>query len=671
MVATGDNSVFKHGLRRSIVESFVEGFDFKSNDRYFLFVGKVDGWTGGDVIPSLTDSRSEDVDIWRNIVGIKQIDRNSIFYMIPKYEWTNGIKYTMYDDTVDLTDKKFYVLNSEYNVYKCIHNNNQLSSVEPSGIKVDGNITTSDGYVWKYMYTIPEPHRYHIDDNLIPVNIVSSNGSSTETNNQWKVQNNSINGAIEYIYIDQSTVGVNWDSALVIPHNPTVNLTSDNSLSGATGISLNSTHLQSDDDYNGLVITVTSGNGSGQRRIITDYVGGSDNMVKFDTPLTKEVPINSNYEIAPRITIYGDGVSADAYIDLYDYDADYATRKQIERIAIANKGKNYTYATVEFTPITVSASMDNGVTADARPIISPQGGHGSNAVRELDCTSLLVTVNIDQNENNDFLPENEIRQYGILKNPILNDTDSQYLDINGNPHRVAGLEASLKTTLEISPINSEAFLPETLFTIGKYIIGKESKANAKIENWSPSLNNNRGILTISKLNGNFITPVDSSATGEGIVEFEQSGDSWDFSTVQVASVSGFDNIYANTVPTYNCTWTLGISGDSLTTSSFPIDIGVTGGSATTGPQEPTGLCLNWVVDDTGTGGTLTLTEAIGIFNTGDSIGSSSYSSTTSVINNITQPEIKQNTGEIIYAQNMKPVEREQEQREQYQIILKF
>ena len=64
-------------------------------------------------------------------------------------------------------------------------------------------------------------------------------------------------------------------------------------------------------------------------------------------------------------------------------------------------------------------------------------------------------------------------------------------------------------------------------------------------------------------------------------------------------------------------------------------------------------------------------HTIGNFATGDSIGSYSVASTNAVINTVTPPEIVPNTGEILFAQNMKPIEKDPEQREQYQIILKF
>lgn len=50
---------------------------------------------------------------------------------------------------------KFYCITVDNNVYKCIDNNGGAeSTVMPYGISYK-NITTSDGYVWKYMYTVP------------------------------------------------------------------------------------------------------------------------------------------------------------------------------------------------------------------------------------------------------------------------------------------------------------------------------------------------------------------------------------------------------------------------------------------------------------------------------------------------------------------------------------
>lgn len=54
-----------------------------------------------------------------------------------------------------LEDSQFYCVTSDLNVYKCIFNNNN----SPSTVKPYGNtfelLQTADGYVWKYLYTIP------------------------------------------------------------------------------------------------------------------------------------------------------------------------------------------------------------------------------------------------------------------------------------------------------------------------------------------------------------------------------------------------------------------------------------------------------------------------------------------------------------------------------------
>ena len=49
----------------------------------------------------------------------------------------------------------FYVVTDEYNVYKCLdNNNNSVSTFKPVGTTVDP-VTLPDGYMWKYMYSIP------------------------------------------------------------------------------------------------------------------------------------------------------------------------------------------------------------------------------------------------------------------------------------------------------------------------------------------------------------------------------------------------------------------------------------------------------------------------------------------------------------------------------------
>ena len=75
-----------------------------------------------------------------------------------------------YSGSNKLEESNFYVMTNDFNVYKCLdNNNNSRSTVKPTGTSVS-SITTSDGYVWKYMYTVPINLRSKfLDDTSIPV----------------------------------------------------------------------------------------------------------------------------------------------------------------------------------------------------------------------------------------------------------------------------------------------------------------------------------------------------------------------------------------------------------------------------------------------------------------------------------------------------------------------
>ena len=100
-----------------------------------------------------------------------------------------------------LEDAEFYVVTDEYNVYKCLDNNNgALSKIKPSGTQLDP-IKTTDGYIWKFMYNIPINLRNKFyTDEYIPV-------VSALTNHFYS------NGTIDNVYITNR--GEGYSSAIV------------------------------------------------------------------------------------------------------------------------------------------------------------------------------------------------------------------------------------------------------------------------------------------------------------------------------------------------------------------------------------------------------------------------------------------------------------------------
>jgi hypothetical protein len=55
----------------------------------------------------------------------------------------------------------------------------------------------------------------------------------------------------------------------------------------------------------------------------------------------------------------------------------------------------------------------------ANIVLSPPGGHGKDAVRELGAASVMVVLDFNQDEQTKLSVNNDYRQFGIIKNPLL------------------------------------------------------------------------------------------------------------------------------------------------------------------------------------------------------------------------------------------------------------
>jgi sugar lactone lactonase YvrE len=114
------------------------------------------GGTGAVYTPVVLDGQ---------IIGVDLVSRGIGYTSVPTVTVTGGsggsganlqaILNLSYSGENNIEDTIFYVMTDDYNVYKCLDNNNNSSStVKPSGTSVTP-ITTSDGYIWKYMYNVP------------------------------------------------------------------------------------------------------------------------------------------------------------------------------------------------------------------------------------------------------------------------------------------------------------------------------------------------------------------------------------------------------------------------------------------------------------------------------------------------------------------------------------
>ncbi len=144
---------------------FKESFTEPANTLLYLFYGNHKPWTDDNNPPSTKNAIANvHFGSYDNMIGGKQVTDTDVLHMVNRKTWTNNTPYAMYDDTTeDLHTKDFFVVVSEqskYNVFKCLDNNYGANSIQaPSILETSANdevyITSTDGYQWKYMYTIP------------------------------------------------------------------------------------------------------------------------------------------------------------------------------------------------------------------------------------------------------------------------------------------------------------------------------------------------------------------------------------------------------------------------------------------------------------------------------------------------------------------------------------
>ena len=148
------------------------------------------------------------------------------------------------------------------------------------------------------------------------------------------------------------------------------------------------------------VQTLASDGGEDQWDVQTAAVDGGIHVVKVTAG-------GSGYATAPAVTITGDGTGATANSTI--------TANVVTAVTITAAGTGYTRASVSFA--------SGAATANA--IISPQGGHGSDAVEELGGKFIMLNVRLDGNESNTFSTANEFRQVGIVRDPYLYGTTTR------------------------------------------------------------------------------------------------------------------------------------------------------------------------------------------------------------------------------------------------------
>jgi hypothetical protein len=249
--------------------SFIDSVK-NTESTYYVYTARPQPWTnaagGADdtAVEVVNNSVNQvELDVYRDLLYGKLISNTDVIHVVPRYTWTTNTVYANYDQRdANLYSKNFYVVttdnNDQYNVFKCIDNNGNTSSiVKPSLQSTTGTFKTGDGYTWKYMYTVDvTANTKFTSANFIPV-ISNTNiivGAVPGTIDVLRLVNNGIGYSVYETGFLESIIDNN---SIKLPDNSSA---------------LNNYYANSS-------IYLKSGFGAGQVREISSYIGSTKTAI--------------------------------------------------------------------------------------------------------------------------------------------------------------------------------------------------------------------------------------------------------------------------------------------------------------------------------------------------------------------------------------------------------
>ena len=211
---------------KNLVVDLIKANDSDASNKYYAAIGRSEAWNDSDVSPTPLRTKSEENDFRNSMQSIKLVADVSL--VIPRYNWSSGTFYSAYDDTQVGNTNAYYVINANQQVYMVLRASVSAtgtavaSTVEPTGNTTGTPFKTSDGYVWKFMYSISATDANKFQSaNFIPVKSIpfTNINSSVAEVEQKAVQDAAIHGQIIGYGIESAGAGYGSAPTLTVRGN--------------------------------------------------------------------------------------------------------------------------------------------------------------------------------------------------------------------------------------------------------------------------------------------------------------------------------------------------------------------------------------------------------------------------------------------------------------------
>ena len=229
-------AIITEKFRLNNAKQFIEDITQGSSVAY-SFIGRGHAWTDEASPPTPVDSPNDEFDAYRSMVAMKKISTSDVSHAIVRRDWATGTTYDEYrhnytsastanSGATTLWSSLFYVVTDDYNVYKCLNNdNNTASTVKPDHTTLT-TPTESDGYQWKFMYSISASDVIKfVTNDFLPIKTMGAqlavaggvdtgsqdgrlgDAASDDGSAQWDVENGAVDGALQRVVVKTAGSG--------------------------------------------------------------------------------------------------------------------------------------------------------------------------------------------------------------------------------------------------------------------------------------------------------------------------------------------------------------------------------------------------------------------------------------------------------------------------------
>jgi hypothetical protein len=443
----------------------------------YLFIGKSAAWSGSfndgtttyqvsdtaQPDPNKTNAPSSDTTAntsyshWKDMIAAKKVASSDVSHVIARNNWTSGRYYSMYDDTIkfssltasqasqnvnsgtaDTTATLYpmYVMNSTFKVYKCLYNNKtesgrpRPSTVEPTHTTTSAAAPAaqSDGYVWKYMYTISAAESLKfVTSSYIPVKQIRDanaygqggtaggmavGGAKDDSSDQVLVERNAIDGALDIFVISNDGANYHFEN--------------NKAIASGTGTTLvvSATSLTTANAYANSSVYFTYGGTSYVRKVASSTYNSGTSQSTLTLSATLGVTLSGTMptcNVGPWPRVDGDGHGQELVLTANTTGG--AAAGSVGGVTVVNSGNSFTTATMTVSSQPGASSPSGAIIT---PIIPPKGGHGFDAVSELGGYFAMINTKLTQSESGAFTTSNDFRKIGLLKDPNTNGGFTRY-----------------------------------------------------------------------------------------------------------------------------------------------------------------------------------------------------------------------------------------------------